>query len=85
MNSSLDTWEEVMAANARLKSIFGVELLKVQDTELLKKGYGMHLDVIKFEKYLIGHYPDCREDESMDEFIVRRFGKEVNEFINSLL
>lgn len=74
-----------MAANARLKSIFGVELLKVQDTELLKKGYGMHLDVIKFEKYLIGHYPEYREDESMDEFIVRRFGKEVNEFINSLL
>lgn len=85
MESNLETWQDVLEADARMTSIFGVGLLKLQDTELLKKGYGMHLDIIKFEKYLIGHYPEYRNDESMDEFIVRRFGAEANDFINSLI
>lgn len=85
MYNNLETWPEVLAADARLKSIFGVGLLKVQDTELLRKGYGMHLDIVKFEKYIKRWYPDYKDGESLDEFIVRHFGIEANEFVNSLL
>lgn len=85
MYNALETWPEVLAADARLKSIFGVGLLKVQDTELLRKGYGTHLDIVEFEKYIIRRYPDYKDDESLDEFIVRHFGIEANEFVNSLL
>lgn len=85
MNPVHDSWPAVMKADARFHSIFKVKFLRFLDTDLLKAGCGVHLDVVKFDNYLCRKYPDYTENMSMNEFLTDKFGADVKNFVEDLI
>lgn len=85
IKNNTDQLPDIMALDKRFKDIFGVRFLKYIDEQLARLGYGAHLDVVQFDKYLQSKYDDYINGVSMEEFLAIKFGEDVKQFVEELI